>query len=222
MDITRKFAPHEVLATYLMPHVIGDASDASHDLSHLLRVWKNVQLISEVEGGNQEALVAATLLHDCVDVPKDSPMRPRASSLAAEKATTLLGSYGWAKERTALIAHAIEAHSFSAQIEPVSIEAMILQDADRLDAIGYTGIARCFYVSGRLGRALYDPEDPDSANRNLNDLDFAIDHFKTKLLKLSGSFQTETGQALARIRHDIVEEFLGGFLAEVTSGTGHS
>ncbi|MGJ8530413.1 hypothetical protein [Maritalea sp.] len=48
----------------------------------------------------------------------------------------------------------------------------------------FTSIARCFYVSGRLGRALYDPEDPDAANRKLNDLDFAIDHFKTKLLKL--------------------------------------
>ena len=219
MEIARKFAPHEELATDLMPHVIGNASDASHDLSHLLRVWRNVQKISEVEGGNQEVLVAATLLHDCVDVPKDSPMRSRASRLAAEKATTLLESRGWAKERTALVGHAIEAHSFSAQIAPRTLEAMILQDADRLDAIGYTGIARCFYVSGRLGRALYDPEDPDAANRTLNDLNFAIDHFKTKLLKLSGSFQTEAGQALAKIRHDVVEDFLSGFLAEVSSSS---
>jgi uncharacterized protein len=221
MGIARKFAPYEELATDLIPHVIGNASDASHDLSHLLRVWRNVQVISEVEGGDQEVLVAATLLHDCVDVPKDSPMRSRASRLAAEKATTLLASYGWTREKTASVGHAIEAHSFSAQIEPVSVEAMILQDADRLDAIGYTGIARCFYVSGRLGRALYDPEDPDAASRKLNDLDFAIDHFKTKLLKLSGSFQTETGQALAKMRHDIVKEFLSGFLAEVSSGSGH-
>ncbi|MEM1363161.1 MAG: HD domain-containing protein [Pseudomonadota bacterium] len=214
MSIAAKFAPYEKLASQLLPHAIGEPGDAAHDETHLLRVWKNVQTISEAEGGDLKVLAAATLLHDCSNVPKDSPNRSRASQVAAQKATRLLSDLGWSKTKISEVGHAIEAHSFSAHIEPVSIEAKILQDADRLDAIGYTGVARCFYVSGRLGRALYDPIDPDGSNRELNDLDFAIDHFKT-LLRLYGSFQTETGNAQAYARHSVVLEFLKGFLAEV-------
>lgn len=216
MSIAAKFEPYVKLATDLLPHAIGDVSDASHDVAHLIRVWGNVQAISDAEGGDLEVLAAATLLHDCVDVPKDSPDRQQASRLAARKAQDLLTDYGWVDSKVAKVVHAIEAHSFSAQIEPNSIEAKVLQDADRLDAIGYTGVARCFYVSGRLGRALYDPQDPEAGDRELNDLDFAIDHFTTKLLKLSGNFKTKAGQALANTRHCVVEEFLQGFLAELT------
>lgn len=219
MNIAAKFEPYETLATALLPHAVEDAIDASHDAAHLIRVWGNVQAISHVEGGDLEVLAAATLLHDCVDVPKGSPNRHHASRLAAQKAQGLLTARGWIDSKVAKVVHAIEAHSFSAQIEPTSIEAKVLQDADRLDAIGYTGVARCFYVSGRLGRALYDPEDPEAGGRELNDLDFAIDHFSTKLLKLSGCFQTKAGQALADARHCVVEEFLHGFLAEVTPGS---
>lgn len=216
MKIATKFEPYEKLATDLLPHAVEDASDASHDVAHLVRVWGNVLAISGVEGGDLEILAAATLLHDCVDVPKDSLDRQRASSLAAQKAEALLISHGWINSKIEKVVHAIEAHSFSAQIEPITIEAKVLQDADRLDAIGYIGVARCFYVSGRLKRRLYDPADPTASDRELNDLDFAIDHFTTKLLKVSGCFQTKAGQALANGRHQIVEEFLQGFLAEVT------
>ncbi len=220
MNIAAEFAPFEKLAADLLPHAIEDVRDASHDAAHLLRVWGNVQAISDVEGGDLEVLAASTLLHDCVDVPKGSPDRPYASQLAAEKAAGLLTGYGWLESKVARVIHAIEAHSFSAEIEPISVEAKVLQDADRLDAIGYIGVARCFYVSGRLGRALYDPKDPEAGDRELNDLDFAIDHFTTKLLKLSGCFQTKAGQALANARHCVVEEFLKGFLAEVSPESG--
>ncbi|WP_375228156.1 HD domain-containing protein [Roseobacter sp. S98] len=216
MDISARFAPFQKLANDLLPLVSDGVDDAAHDAAHLVRVWDNVRAISAKEGGTLKVLAAATLLHDCVNVPKDSPERPVASRLAADKAAGILHRCGWCDITIAAVTHAIEAHSFSAQIRPVSTEARILQDADRLDAIGYTGVARCFYVSGRLGRALYDPEDPDASNRDLNDLKFAIDHFRSKLLKLSGSFQTETGQALAKARHGVVEDFLNGFLAEVS------
>ncbi|WP_367383422.1 Fic family protein [Roseobacter sp. HKCCD8198] len=146
----------------------------------------------------------------------DTLMQVAGLEMAAQKAQGRLTGYGWVDSKVEKVIHAIEAHSFSAEIEPTSIEAKVLQDADRLDAIGYTGVARCFYVSGRLARALYDPEDPEAGDRELNDLDFAIDHFKTKLLKLSGCFQTKAGQDLANARHSVVEGFLQGFLAEVT------
>ncbi|MEO9649546.1 MAG: HD domain-containing protein [Roseobacter sp.] len=217
MEIAQNFAPHQSLAKQLLPHAVGATDDGSHDLSHILRVWKNVQAIVKTEGGDGLVLAAATLLHDCVDVPKDSPLRSSASRLAAEKAFKTLIELGWCQSAADKVAHAIEAHSFSAKVDPTTLEAKILQDADRLDAIGHTGIARCFYVSGRLGRALYDPLDPSAAHRDLDDMSYAIDHFKTKLLRLSGSFQTTAGNAFAAQRHQVLEEFMTGFLAEVRS-----
>lgn len=215
MDITTRFSPYETIAGQLLPHALEVTDDASHDVAHLLRVWRNVQTISEVEGGDGRTLIAATLLHDCVHIPKDSPQRSSASRLAAEKAQAVLAGCDWGTDVSDNVAHAIEAHSFSAGIAPRTLEARILQDADRLDAIGHIGIARCFYVSGRLGRALYDPDDPLGAARDLDDLTYAIDHFQTKLLRLLGSFQTPTGNALAAKRHKVVQEFMDGLLTEV-------
>ncbi|MEM9241569.1 MAG: HD domain-containing protein [Pseudomonadota bacterium] len=216
MKSSDAFAPHGDIARTLLPHAIDAADDASHDLSHVLRVWKNVQDISAREGGAGDTLVAATLLHDCVAIPKDSPSRSVASRLSADHALRLLKRLGWPDDKAASVGHAIEAHSFSAGVTPRTMEAKILQDADRLDAIGYIGIARCFYVSGRLGRALYDPADPLGSERDLDDARFAIDHFQTKLLKLSQSFQTQTGRALARERHDVVQQFFDRFVSEVS------
>ena len=215
MDIIPHFAPYQSIATALAPHALEPTGDAAHDASHLLRVWQNVQTISRTEGGDGAILAAATLLHDCVSVPKDSPQRAQASLLASNAARKLLPTLGWSQDRIDQTCHAIEAHSFSAGITPRTTEARILQDADRLDAIGHIGIARCFYVSGRLGRALYDPDDPPGENRALDDMAYALDHFQTKLLKLQGSFQTETGNHLARTRHTAIVDFLNGFLSEL-------
>lgn len=218
MTFAAAFAPHDDLAADLLPHVVGTTTDGSHDLSHLLRVWRNVQRLSAHEGGDLAILTAATLLHDCVDVAKDSPQRARASRMAAQRASGILTELGWTDHNIKVVAHAIEAHSFSANVTPQTLEARILQDADRLDAIGHIGIARCFYVSGRLNRAIYDPDDPDAAERALDDAAFALDHFQTKLLRLSGSFQTETGNQLGAARHQVVQAFVDGLLAEVSVG----
>lgn len=146
------FAPHEDLAAVLLPHAFA-ADDGSHDAAHLIRVWKNAARIQAEEGGDPRSLAAAVLLHDCVSVEKNSPLRTEASRLAAEKATGILRELGWDAEETAAVAHAILTHSFSANIEPETLEARILQDADRLDAIGMVGAARCFYIAGRMGAA---------------------------------------------------------------------
>ena len=136
--------------------------------------------------------------------------------MAAQKAIEILTRVDWEQDKVQMVAHAIEAHSFSANVIPTTLEAKILQDADRLDAIGHIGIARCFYVSGRLGRAIYDPENPDASNRELDDAKYAVDHFYKKLLQLSGSFQTETGSQLGAERHKITRDFLNGLLDEVS------
>ena len=208
------FAPHQELADRLLPHAFSPG-DGSHDLSHILRVWANVRQLMAEEGGDHEILLAATLLHDCVAVEKTSPLRAKASRLAADHARGLLAGLGWPEPRIAAVAHAIAAHSFSAGISPETLEARILQDADRLDAIGLIGVARCFYIAGRTGAGLYDPTDPNAANRPLDDRRFALDHFETKLLTLAQGFQTVTGRRLARARHESLLAFRNGLLAEI-------
>lgn len=179
------------------------------------RVWTNVCAIRDTEGGDHQILLAATLLHDCVSVEKNSPFRSSASRLAAAKATELLAEMGWDEERTQAVAHAIEAHSYSADITPTSLEAKILQDADRLDALGMVGVARLFYVAGRMGSNLYDPADPQAQQRDLQDKRFAVDHFKTKIFTLADGFKTPTGRHLAQIRHARAQRFLAEFMEEI-------
>ncbi len=211
------FSPHDRLASLLLPHsgACVCTTDGSHDVSHLLRVWKNATVISDNEGGDSEILAAAVLLHDCVAVEKNSPDRPRASQLSARKARGILADIGWEEERREKVAHAIEAHSFSGGIEPTTLEARILQDADRLDAIGMIGAARCFYVAGRLNNHLYDAGDPSAEGRPLNDNRFALDHFMTKLFKLCDGFKTATGRRLAAERHARLQRFYDDLLEEI-------
>lgn len=208
------FAPHEALARDLLAHAVS-GDDGSHDLAHIHRVFRNAMRIHAAEGGNGRVLAAAVLLHDCVAVEKSSPLRPQASRLAAEKASAILAGLGWDASEIAAIAHAIATHSFSAALAPETIEAKILQDADRLDAIGVVGAARCFYTAGRMGSALYDPADPLAEHRALDDRAFAIDHFAAKLFKLSDNFQTEAGRLMARERHDRLKTVLAQFIHEI-------
>ena len=209
------FAPQQALARALLPHATEANGDGSHDLAHLFRVWKNAAAIQREEGGDPSILLAATLLHDCVSVEKDAPNRSQASRLAAGKAAGILRGLGWDADAIAAVAHAIEAHSFSAGIEPLTIEAKTLQDADRLDAIGMVGVARCFYIAGRMGSALYDAEDPAASHRPYDDKRFAIDHFHTKLLTLSANFRTAAGGRMAQERHARLERFLAEFSDEI-------
>jgi uncharacterized protein len=204
---------HPQLARSLLPHAF-DARDGAHDEAHLLRVWHNVTVIAGSEGGDTEILVAATILHDCVWVDKASPERSRASGFAAEKANRVLSALGWPDDRISRVCHSIEAHSFSAGISPITLEAKILQDADRLDAIGWIGIARCFYLAGMRRAAIYDPEDPTAARRELDDISYALDHFQTKLLNLGENFCTATGRKMAAKRSDNLKEYYRGLLNE--------
>ncbi|MFL6446603.1 MAG: HD domain-containing protein [Bryobacteraceae bacterium] len=195
-----RFRPFHDLAARLLPYFEGNG-DGAHDIDHLVRVWHNARQIQAHEGGDPELLAAAILLHDCVSVPKNAPDRHLASRLPAEQAATALARLDWAPARVETVADAIASHSYSAGIEPNSVKGRILQDADRLDAIGFVGIARCFYTAGRMGSLLYHPSDPKAGDREFNDGKFALDHFPQKLLRLAEGFKTDTGQNLARERH---------------------
>jgi uncharacterized protein len=210
------FGDQAELAERLLAALGDPGDDGSHDRSHLLRVWRNASAIAGQEPGcDRTVLTAAVILHDCVAVEKNSPQRSHASRLAAAHARGILAELGWDAARIDATAHAIEAHSFSAGIAPKTVEARILQDADRLDAIGAIGIARCFYVAGRMGSSLYDPADPQAVNRDLDDQKFALDHFGAKLFKIAGNFQTKAGQGLAEERTRSMRDFVRALLDEI-------
>ncbi len=214
MELAAAFTPYQNLAARLLPFACA-SDDGSHDIAHILRVFRNAMRIRFEEGGCGETLAAAVLLHDCVAVEKNSPVRAQASRLAAEKACGLLGTMGWTETNIAAVAHAITTHSFSANTPPQTLEAKILQDADRLDAIGAIGVARCFYVGGRMNSLMHDVADPAAQHRPIDDGRFALDHFPAKLFKLAQGFQTETGRRLAAERHARLLEFRRHFLEEI-------
>jgi len=178
---------------------------------HLRRVWRSARKIAAAEpGADLLVLLAAAYLHDLVNPPKDSPLRSRASRLSAEKAVPLLEGMGLDSARARAAAHAIEAHSYSAGIPPATLEARILQDADRLEALGAIGLARCFYTGGKMGTALWEAGDPlGRSGRALDDRLYSVDHFPLKLMRLPDLMTTSEGRRLARRRTRVLALFLG-------------
>jgi len=189
--------------------------DSAHDIAHTERVVSNALLLAKQELCDEEIVEAAAWLHDCVILPKNDPDRKNASRLAARKATTYLKSIQFDGSKIPMVAHAIEAHSFSAGIRPRTIEAKIVQDADRLDALGAIGIARCFMVGGQLNRPIYQPEDPFCIQRDPNDKEWTVDHFYTKLFKLPELMNLESAKVEAERRVKYMETFLERLKGEI-------
>ena len=191
-------------------------TDAAHDMGHLSRVWANArQIMADFPGVDAEALHMAVIFHDAVNLPKNAPNRADASRLSAEVAGSWLVGQGWPDDRIAVVRHAIEAHSFSAGIAPATDEARILQDADRLEALGAIGIARMFAVAGALGGALFDAADPMAQNRPLDDRAFALDHLEVKLFRIADTMQTNLGRAMAAERAEWMASFRSRLLREI-------
>lgn len=192
----------------------SDNADSAHDLAHINRVWKTCETILASEPADTEILRPAAIFHDAILVPKGDPNRANASRLSADYAVKFLKSTRFPSAKLDAVHHAILAHSFSANIPCQSTEAKILQDADRLDALGAIGIARCFAVSGALGRALFDPSDPLAQNRPLDDHAYALDHFQTKLFKIPDTLHTQTAKAIAQDRIATMETFINTLIFE--------
>lgn len=193
-------------------------SDGGHDFGHLARVFSNAHTIVTTDGRGTdfEAVVAAIVFHDVVNLAKNDPERHLASTRSAEVARAFF------EERDAeldidLVAEAIRCHSFSAGIEPQSWEAKVVADADNLEAIGAFGIARTFYVSGRMGSAIVDMADPHAERRELDDTRWALDHFQRKLLGLRNQMHTDVGRAMADSRDAFMRSFLDQLYSEIGS-----
>jgi uncharacterized protein len=190
-------------------------ADSAHDLSHISRVVKVAKQLALEEGADLAIVVPAAWLHDCVSLPKNHPERYLASTLAGDKAIEFLTSIFYPSEYYAAIHHAIRAHSFSANVLPNTLEAKIVQDADRLDALGAVGVARCMQVSGALNRPLYSLDDPFCEVREPNDARYSIDHFYTKLFCIVDSLNTPSAQLEGRRRQEVMRTFLNDLALEI-------
>ncbi|EPC0817839.1 phosphohydrolase [Escherichia albertii] len=192
--------------------------DAAHDLCHFRRVWVTAQKLASDEVVDMLVILTACYFHDIVSLAKNHPQRQRSSILASEETRRILRDEfaNFPPEKIDAVCHAIAAHSFSAQIAPLTAEAKIVQDADRLEALGAIGLARVFAVSGSLGVELFDGEDPFAQHRSLDDKRYALDHFQTKLLKLPLTMQTAKGKMLAQHNARFLVEFMARLSAELS------
>ncbi len=183
-------------------------NDSAHDFEHVMRVYKNAQKICKKEKANEKLVLSAALLHDIVSYPK-SDKRSKISSIhSAKKSEQILKKYDFSKEEITIISDAIRDHSFSQNKIPVTLEGKILQDADRLDAIGAIGIARVFATGGSLKRPFYNIDDPFCKTRKPDDKIWTVDHFYKKLLNLEALMNTKSGKIEAKKRTKVLKEFL--------------
>jgi uncharacterized protein len=191
-------------------------TDPAHDFQHVLRVVKSARMLCVKEQAIMEVVLPAAWLHDCLTLAKDHPQRALSSQLAADRAIGFLAQIGYPKEYFEAIHHAIIAHSFSANITPQTLEACVVQDADRLDALGAIGVARCIQVSAGLERALYCSDDPFCQQREPNDSLYTLDHFYQKLLHIGQSMGTESARREAVKRNDFMHQFIRQLNEEIT------
>lgn len=182
------------------------ADDPAHDVAHAERValW-TLRLAPQVE---PRTAIAAALLHDNVNLPKDSPDRARASELGAAEAARILPGLGFSAAETASIADAIRTHSYSRGEPPASELGRALQDADRLETLGALGLCRVLSTGTRLGARYFEAVDPWAERRDLDDRSYSVDHFFTKLLGLCDTMLTPEGRREARARTEYLLSFL--------------
>lgn len=194
-----------------------NTTDPAHDWAHIGRVVKTARRLAEGLAVNLNCVLAGVYCHDLVNLPKDHPDRKNASTLTAKEARPLLEKAGFTPEEIAITEKAIIEHSFSKGLKPSCLEAAIVQDADRLDALGAIGILRCAAVNTQMKSNFYDPFDPLAESRELNDKSFMLDHYYVKLFKLPELMNTQRARELGEVRVAYMKSFIQEFMTEVRS-----
>jgi uncharacterized protein len=189
--------------------------DAAHDLGHILRVARLAQRLAAEEGADPEVCVAAALLHDLVYRPKNHPESSLTAQLAAELVPRWCQEMPGLETRAGAIAAAVASHSWSGGGTPATLEAAVVQDADRLEALGAIGVARVFATGASFGAGLWHPEDPWGEGRELDDKAWSLDHFARKLLKLAADMKTRSGRKLAEARQHAMLDYLEALRVEL-------
>lgn len=194
-----------------------NGAEGGHDWFHTLRVYNNALLIAKNENVNQTVVELGALLHDIAD----SKFYNGNESIGPKMAREFLQSLQVEPAITDHVVKIIENISFKGGNEKQkfkSAELDVVQDADRLDAIGAIGIARCFNYGGFKNRPLYDPEIKPNLNMSKTEYKNSnaptINHFYEKLLLLKDRMNTDTGKAIAFERHNYMLQFLDQFFKE--------
>lgn len=190
-------------------------ADPAHDWLHVERVAANARALSLAEHADVEITVAAALLHELFNHPKGHPESHRSGEICAEHAREALRMVHWPEGRIEPVCYAIRVHPFSMGVTPETLEAKVLQDADRLDAIGAIGVARCFATCADMKRPFYDPDDPWCDHREPDDKQWGVDHFAKKLLRLEGIFHTDRARDIARARTAFMRAYLDQLAGEI-------
>jgi len=190
-------------------------NDPAHDFEHVLRVYRNSQRICKTEKANSRLVLTAALLHDIVFFKKSDKQSKTSSTKSSIEAKKILQKYDYTENEVKMIASAIETHSYSKDKTPKTLEGKILQDADRLDAIGAIGIARTFAVGGSENKSFYNKNDAFCLARKPNDQVWTVDHFYKKLLLLESKMNTKAAKIEAKHRTKIIKKFLTDLKKEI-------
>jgi uncharacterized protein len=190
--------------------------DPAHGWEHIQRVYKLALHIAQQENADLFIVGMAALMHDLGRLSDDKTKHH--ADLSVLSASEILSAYHVTPDTQQAILHAIAVHSFSLGVEPRTLEAKVLRDADRLDSLGAIGILR-WAITGAIQRTpqtqSYHPDDPFAEWHTPDDHRYMLDHFFTKLLKLSNTMSTKTGRALAQQRTAFMHTYLNEFRREL-------
>jgi uncharacterized protein len=192
-----------------------DKASGSHDWDHTLRVFRLCEMMGPAENADMNVLEVAAYLHDIGrSLQDDSNGAICHAEKGAQMAEPMVEALPLSKKQKQNIIHCIRSHRFRNQHKPDTIEAKVLFDADKLDAIGAVGVARAFLFAGEVGARLHNPDLDAENTRPYSVDDTGYREFKVKLCKIKDRMLTAEGRKWARERHAFMDEFFNRFLAE--------
>lgn len=190
-------------------------ASGSHDWEHTLRVHRLCRRIGPIEGANMLVLECAAFLHDIGRARQDSTNGSICHAVkGAQMAAGILNDLALPAASKENIVHCVRAHRFRDGHEPATVEARVLFDADKLDAIGAVGVARAYLFAGELGASLHNPGLPPEEAKPYSKNDTGHREYIVKLSKIRDKLLTAEGRRMARDRHDFMAAFFDRFLEE--------
>ncbi len=226
MDVGRQLTP-TLRHRALWPLVVArlPPGELAHDQHHLARVYDWALRLAPEAGADPDLAGATALVHDLVFVPKDSSARDQGGERSAAAAPTVLAAVGYGPTDIAQIAEAVRTSSWSRGLAPTGPLGVVLQDADRLDALGAIGLLRTAACGQFMSRAerpgrLYHPDDPLAiGDRPLDDRAQVVDHLAAKLLHLAASMHLPSARLEAQRRHAFLVAFSEQLAQELDTGS---
>ncbi len=184
------------------------SADPAHDFLHVQRAWNNAQKIMQATPADVEVVGPSVLLHELFNYPKNDPRSPLSGDVCAEYAQEVLAQVDYPGEKRDLVLDCIRFHSFSRGVVPPHMEGKVVQDADRLDALGAIGLARLFATGAQMQLPFYHATDPFAQHREVDDKKNSLDHVYTKLLKLPDAMHTPVARDMAATRIEFIKQYL--------------